>query len=453
MDTPDHSRGFEARPAKVLKSHSATVKIIAIAVLVLLLLIPSSMISSLISEREYRKESVVQEISAKWGGDQSLIAPYITVPYTITSVTSEGKEVRSTALLYWLPEALDIQATLTPEIRYRSIFEAVLYQATLDVSGHFVLPALKALEINAEQVAWDKAELVIGVSDLTGIRSAVELEFTEQTYEVSPGMRSNNITDTGMHARVAVSMEQLTMPFRFRVDLNGSRNLQVVPLGKTTTLDMQANWPTPSFDGAFLPVSHNIDKDAFSAQWSMLHYTRNYPQVWSQKSYQVHDSASGVSLIIPADPYQKATRLSKYALMLIVFTFAAFFFSEILNRKRVHPIQYLLVGLAVVLFYALLIALSEHIDFDLAYGIAAVCVTAMISLYARYSIGSRTFALTLGGILTSLYLYMYIVLQLQDYALLMGSIGLFLILALTMYITRHVDWYNLKVDADTQTEA
>ena len=441
MNAPKDAKG------SALKRHSATVKILTIAVMVMVLLIPSSMISSLIHERENRKDSVVAEISDKWGASQTLIAPYITLPYSTTSVNQKGEEITSSHLLYWLPQELDIRSQLTPEVRYRGIFEAILYQSTSQISGHFTLSTLNALEINTDQIDWDKAELTIGVSDLTGIRNAVKVEFDARNYEVSPGMRDNNITDTGMHTRLLLNPHVEVLPFRFSLDLNGSHGLNVVPLGKTTTLDIQADWATPSFDGAFLPVSHQIEQQKFSAQWSMLHYTRNYPQAWTDKSYKVRNSASGVSLIIPTDPYLKATRLSKYALMLIVFTFAAFFFSEILNRKRIHPIQYLLVGLAVVLFYALLIALSEHINFDLAYGAAAVSVTTLICLYARYSLKSLPFALTLMGILTSLYLYMYIVLQLQDYALLMGSIGLFLILALTMFITRNVDWYNLKVDA------
>ena len=236
------------------------------------------------------------------------------------------------------------------------------------------------------------------------------------------------------------------MTFSTQLNLKGSEQLQFIPVGETTSVHLKSKWPSPSFNGAFLPATREITENGFTAAWSILHLNRNYPQFWVGKQYKVSDSSFGLKLVITADKYQKSIRISKYALVFIIFTFAAFFVSEIISKRRIHPIQYILVGLAVILFYVLLLAISEHLNFDVAYILSAVAITTIITGYSRGISKNNLFAVTVCGLLVFLYAYLYIVLQLEDYALIMGSIGLFVVLTTVMYITRKIDWYSLDKD-------
>lgn len=234
------------------------------------------------------------------------------------------------------------------------------------------------------------------------------------------------------------------MPFEVRLNLKGSQQLNYIPLGETTNVKAASKWKSPSFSGSVLPAKREVNKKGFTAEWKVLHLNRNFPQFWTNKAWAVQDSFFAVHLLITADIYQKTTRVAKYAFMFIIFTFAAFFFAEIINKRRVHPIQYMLTGLGVILFYVLLLSLAEHIGFDLAYMISAAAITLLITLYANCVISNRSFTFTIFGILVIVYSYLYMVLQLEDYALLAGSIGLFGILSAVMYITRNIDWYSLN---------
>jgi inner membrane protein len=426
--------------------NSATIKILGIGIIVLILLIPTSMISSVMREREYRKDSVVQEISQKWGGSQVVTGPFITVPYKVFYKDEKDRVKYNIHHLNILPEGLSINGELDPQIRYRSIYEAVLYNARLKASGTFTLPLLEHSDINSEDIMWDKAVFSIGISDMRGIKNNIEIEFQGKRYKVNSGLRTTHIAASGVHCYIPLSPGMGPSAFSFELDLNGSDGIYVVPLGETTTLGLKSTWSSPSFGGAYLPVKRAVSQEGFSAEWKVLHLNRNYPQFWADEQYGVGDSSFGVRLLITADVYQKSIRISKYAIMFIVFTFAAFFFAEIINKNRVHPIQYILIGLAVILFYVLLLSLSEHIAFDIAYLVSALAITLIITGYSRGIIKNTHFTMTVGGILVILYAYLYIVLQLEDYALLMGSIGLFLVLSTIMYITRKIDWYELGKD-------
>jgi inner membrane protein len=423
--------------------NSATIKILSIGIIVLILLIPSSMILSLMREREYRKDAVVQEISQKWGNSQVITGPFITIPYKVYYKDEKDRVKYNLHNLNILPETLSVTGELDPQIRYRSLYEAVLYNAKLKAEGSFRLPPLEHADIGSEDIVWDKAVFSIGISDMRGIKNNISLRFRGEEYGVKSGLRTTDITASGVHCHIPLSADMGASDFSFELILNGSDGIHLVPLGETTTLNLKSTWASPSFGGAYLPVTRAVSQEGFSAEWKVLHLNRNYPQFWTDEQYTVADSTFGVRLLITADIYQKSIRIAKYAIMFIGFTFAAFFFAEIINRNRVHPIQYILIGLAVILFYVLLLSISEHIDFDLAYLLSALAISAIITLYARGIIKNTYFTVTVGGILVLLYTYLYIVLQLEDYALLMGSIGLFLVLATIMYITRKIDWYAL----------
>lgn len=388
----------------------------------------------------------MREISQKWGNSQTITGPFITVPYKTFFKDNEGKIQFNLNYFNILPEVLNISGDIKPEVRYRSLFEAVLYHTKLTFDGNFKLPLASQLNIEQNNILWDMAYLSIGITDMRGIQNKIEIQFNNTTYPAGPGLKTTDIAESGVGSLIKPLSQGGANKFSFELNLNGSETIYFIPLGESNIVKLRSSWPAPSFNGAFLPTTREINKDGFSALWKILHLNRNYPQFWQGNQYKVEPSAFGVQLILTANVYQKSTRLAKYAIMFIIFTFAAFFFSEIINKRRVHPIQYILIGLAILLFYTLLLSLSEYIHFNFAYIIAASVVTLMISGYSKAIISHPKFALTIFGILTILYTYLYIVLQLEDYALIMGSIGLLSILAIVMYITRKIDWYAVDTE-------
>jgi inner membrane protein len=216
-------------------------------------------------------------------------------------------------------------------------------------------------------------------------------------------------------------------------------------MGKVTDINMNSNWSNPSFNGAFLPDTHKVDHNGFVANWNVLHLNRNFPQIWTSSHQTIEGSAFGVDLLLPVDNYQKSYRAIRYAILFIGFTFLVFFFIEVLNKIFIHPVQYILVGIALIVFYTLLLAISEHIRFNYAFVLSAVATLLLIGGYIRAILKSWKLTGLITGILSVLYSFIFVIIQLQDYALLIGSIGVFIILALTMYFSRKIDWYNLSL--------
>jgi len=425
---------------------SVTVKVITIGFLIMILMIPAVMIHGLIFERQHRRDSVLREISQKWGNDQTITGPFITVPFKVFFKDAKGKSQYNINYLNILPETLEIDGEIKPEIRYRSLFEAVLYNANLNLKGNFKLPSVDELNIEKKNILWDKAMLSIGITDMRGIQDNITVDFNGSSYNAKPGLQTTDLADSGVCATLGHLDHDDPNTFSINLNLNGSEQINMMPVGETTTVHIQSSWPSPSFNGAFLPATREISKKGFSADWKILHLNRNYPQFWQAGKHSVKQSAFGLQLIMTADLYQKVTRLAKYAIMFIVLTFVAFFMSEIINKRRVHPIQYLLIGAAVLLFYTLVLSLSEHIHFNLAYALSASAVTLIVSSYARAILRSGKFAATIFVLLGILYTYLFIVLQLEDYALVMGNVGLLVILAVIMYVTRNINWYRTEAE-------
>ena len=426
--------------------NSATIKVASIGFLVALLLIPTSMISGLVRERSSTRDEVIQEISQKWGDRQVITGPFLCVPFESTEMEKNGKSKSRILHVNILPESLQISGQIVPHIRYRSIYEAVLYQTQIDISCRFSLPKPDQLSVSVEKIFFDKATFSIGITDMRGIKENITIQFNDQIFKGGPGLKTTDIAASGVSCVVPLLSSSRKLDFNTKLSLNGSQELQFIPVGEITSVQLTSEWTSPSFKGAFLPENPTLTDKGFSANWHILHLNRNFPQFWVGNQYQVHGSAFGLKLLVTADVYQKLTRIVKYALMFIIFTFSAFFLSEIIHQKRVHPIQYMLIGFAIVLFYALLLSISEHLNFNLSYALSALAITTIITGYSKAILRSYYFALTVFGIMVTLYAYLYIVLQLADYALVMGCIGLFLILATIMYITRKIDWYSLNED-------
>ena len=230
------------------------------------------------------------------------------------------------------------------------------------------------------------------------------------------------------------------------LDLKGSQLLYFTPVGKVTDINLHSKWNNPSFNGAFLPDSRDISGKGFTANWNVLQLNRNYPQVWSNNRHKINNSSFGLNLLLPVDNYQKSYRSIKYAVLFIGFTFLVFFFIEVLNKVFIHPIQYILVGISLVVFYTLLLSISEHLKYNIAFIISAISTLILISGYVKAILKSNKLSFLITGILTILYTFIFVIIQLQDYALLIGSIGIFLILGLVMYFSRKIDWYDLNLD-------
>jgi inner membrane protein len=418
-----------------------------ILLLVLLMQIPTGMISGLISEREHRQRQAAVDVSAKWGLEQVVSGPILTVPYYQIE-TIEGKSVKKVAYAHVLPTDLNISGELAPEKRYRTFYEIVVYNSQIKFAGQFDLADFNNLNIPAADILWKNAFLNVGISDLRGIEEQIKVKWDKGEYMFNAGIETNDVLQTGVHTIVPIHPigTQNSYTFEFNLELKGSSLLHFTPVGRETQVKIHSIWTNPSFRGAFLPDKRKITEKDFNAEWKVLHLNRAYPQMWkgNQFSQMVAQSAFGVNLLLPGDHYAKSERTVKYSFILIALTFMVFFFMEVLNRKKVHPFQYILIGLALCIFYSLMLSFAEHFNFDIAYLVAAAMTIGLIGLYTVAIFKDRKYAFLVGGILSILYLFVFVVVRLQDYSLLIGSLGLFVALATVMYLSRQIDWYNLK---------
>lgn len=427
-------------------------KVGTIVIITLLLLIPTSMIRSLISERESYQNDAIQEVSSKWAEEQTISGPFITIPYhryvkEFSKKDSTEKIIQLKEYFHILPSQLNISGNINPEKRYRGIYEIVVYNSKLEISGTFNKFDFATLDIQPNNILFDKAEFVVGINDLRGIEKQVSLSWNNQKIPFNPGVNSNDVVNSGINALLNISQNENTIyNFSLSLDLKGSQLLYFTPVGKVTDINLVSEWPNPSFNGAFLPDNRYVTENGFKANWNVLHLNRNFPQIWTGNQHSLSNSSFGIDLLLPVDNYQKSYRSIRYAILFIGFTFLVFFFIEVLNKIYIHPIQYILVGVALIVFYTLLLSISEHLKYNLAFIISALSTLLLIAGYIRAILKSGKLTLLISGILTVLYTFIFVIIQLQDYALLIGSIGIFIILGLVMYFSRKIDWYNLNLN-------
>lgn len=440
---------------------SAVARLVIMGLLLLGLLLPLNMVGSVVSERASRRNSVVQEVGSTWGGFQTIGGPVLVVPYRYTALDREGKRLLCTARAFFLPDVLDVKAVMDPQLLRRGLFEVVVYHAHVSITGRFARPDLSAIRPAPAQPLWEEATLSIGVADPRGIAKRVALKWNAADVALVPGVAGiAGIEDAGLFtAGLHAAVGGLPLPpagdaigFGVDLDVNGSRDLRFLPLGSDTSLQMTSTWPHPSFTGAPSPAFRETAATGFTGRWNVPYFGRSYPSQWTSVSMdraqvksQADASAIGVSLIQPVDIYQQGERAVKYAALFIVMTFVVFFLWEIVRSRLLHPIQYAFVGFAMCVFYLLLLSLSEHLRFDVAYASAAGATTLLIAVYSIYVLGGIREGTLMGLLLVVLYGFLYLLLQLEDYALLAGSIGLFAMLALLMYSTRRINWYELRL--------
>ncbi len=427
------------------------IKLLIIISIVLLLLIPTTMIKGLIHERENVQNDAISEVSAKWGENQTISGPYISIPYykyvkEYSKKDSVEKLVLIKENIHILPSELSIDGIINPESRYRGIYEIVVYNSILHIKGKFNLSEMNELDIAKENIQFDKAYLSLGISDLRGIEKQITLSWNDKTYSFNPGVVSDDIIVSGINANVDLdSKDSMLYEFSLSIDLKGSQLLYFTPVGKVTDIRMASSWSNPSFNGSFLPDTREVSDTGFVAGWNVLHLNRNYPQMWTGSNYSVESSAFGIDLLLPVDSYQKSYRSIRYAILFIAFTFITFFFIEVLQKIFIHPVQYILVGIALVVFYTLLLSISEYLNYNVAFIISAVATILLIAGYLKAILKSNKLTLLISGILFILYAFIFVIIQLQDFSLLIGSVGLFVILGLIMFYSRKIDWYNLNL--------
>ena len=429
--------------------NSVTLKVVTIAIMVLLLLIPTEMVKSIIGERETLNYAATNEVGSKWAGPQQLNGPILTIPVVYEVVTADQK---SEVVKYWhiLPEELKIDGTIQPEKLRRGIYEVVVYKSKCSFTGKFDLD--KTIDRNGlKEIRYDQAFLTLGITDLRGIKDEIILNWNDEKLRVKPGSTLSDLIYSGVTIDLPNLSDHLQnkVDFDFTLNLQGSQSMSFIPLGNTTEVNLTSNWLSPSFDGNFLPDSREVSATGFTANWKILQLNRNIPQSWvyGDQRENLNNAAFGVDLILPLDDYQKSMRSAKYSVLTIALTFLIFFLVEILNRRKIHPFQYTLVGLALILFYVLLISISEHTNFNVAYFISTVAIVSMISLYSMSIFKLRKFTMILTTTLAAIYGFLFVILQLEDYALLMGSIGLTIILGATMFFTRKINWYQLNFES------
>jgi len=433
--------------------NSVITRLLVIAGLVMTLLVPVEMIKGVIHEREQRRVGVITEVSSKWGGEQTITGPILSVPYTEYLTDEKGHKKTSISHAHLLPDQLNITGTVKPETRRRGIYQVVLYNAELQVNADFQKKGLTELGINEKDIHWEGATISMGVPDLRGVKENNLVTWNNEKIPINSGISAAPVMESGVSARVPISARQDKYSFQMRLNLNGSGQISFVPLGKVTTVQLTSPWKDPSFTGMFLPDGRVVNNQGFSASWKVLNLNRNYPQQWTGKNDKVLESAFGAQFFCPVDEYQKSMRTVKYAALFIVLTLVAFFLTEVTNKTRVHPIQYLLIGFAICLFYLLLLSISEHTSFALAYPVSAIASTLLVATYSREILKSTRIAITIGSLMTFLYGFLYVTLQLEDYALLIGSLGLFALLGVVMYLTRKINWYAIAPDEGTDPEA
>jgi len=417
-----------------------------IFLIVLILQIPAFYVRELVEERQNRQKEAIAEVSGKWAGRQTITGPAVVIPYLEMLSNTNLKPEKHYAT--FLPNNLKTEAVVEPQEKYRGIYKVMLYTATVKMSGSFNDVIVSKLNIPKENILWNEAFVKIHLSDVKGLNDEIVLNWNNQKlilapYESGEGLAAPLLlkSDSDLHE----------IQFSSVINLNGSDQLLFTPVGKSTTVTLNSKWPHPSFTGEVLPQETDINENGFSATWKSLSHKRNFPQQWNDNDFKIETNSSGsamnisstafgANLFVPINTYQKTMRSVKYAGLCIILTFASFFLIETNNKKSIHPFQYGLIGLALIIFYSLLLSLSEYIGFNTAYLISTICTIALITWFVRGLLQSTKFSALLSAILILMYTYIFTILQLQDYSLLLGSIGLFITLAIIMHFSKKFQW-------------
>ena len=428
-----------------------TAKMMMVGILTLVLLIPLTLVQDLIKERSERKNEATIKVTNSWGDNINLMGPILKVPYKIYSQTEEIdektkektiKKYSYTQNAYFFPFELNHATKVDKVDKLKlGLYKPIVFKANVGVNGNFKELNFEKLGIKPENVLWDKATIQIRTSNLKSIKSDlfIKLNGDKYTLETNGESKGNfDVLETKNFNLDSIS----NLDFNFDIQYNGSNSIEFIPIGKTTKTSIDANWNSPSFIGNYAPLdtTKNITNKSFHADWKLIHVNRPFAQQYSEKIPNLNEYSYGAKLIETVDQYQQNERASKYGFLVIGLTFLIFFLIQTISKINIHIFQYTMIGLALIMFYTLLISITEHSSFMIAYSIAASSVIVMLLLYSISVLKNKKFPLFITAALTLLYSFIYVIIQLEDYALLVGSIGLFLILGAVMYFSRKIDW-------------
>lgn len=413
------------------------IKAVIIFVMAFFLWIPTNLIREVINEREDRQKEAIEEVSSKWAGRQTVTGPILMIPYNSTSngVTSQKKHA------WFMADQLDINSSVSPQKRHRGIYDVVVYQGDISITAKFNEIKFKELNVPAVNLLWPEAKLLLQISDLSrGINEEIYIKWKDSSFICQPWAETSENVGDALYASIPLKEEDADTlnVFTVQFSLHGSQQLMFSPAARETKIQLTGNWPDPSFTGIKIPEAPNDSDSGINVKWKYLN--RNNPMVWNDQFINLQPSAMGANLIIPVDGYDKTERSVKYALLCIILTFAAFFLIETIYKRNLHLIQYGLAGLALVLFYTLLLSISEYTGFNLAYLIAGIATIGLVTWFVGSIMKSTKLAVFISFVLTVVYGYIFTIIQLQDYSLLMGSVGLFIALGIIMYFSRKLQW-------------
>ena len=433
---------------------STTAKMIMVGFLTLVLLIPLFFVQDLITERSQRKNEVTREVSNLWGSDIQFYGPILKIPYTSydnynvtdtkTGATTIQKKATTNYAYFFPNELTNSSKVMKNESLKRGIFNPIVFTANMNFKGNFTSPDFAKLNIAPENILWDKASIIVKTTNLKSIKSELKVELNSQKLSFEP--QNNDKTDYSLLSTSVFDYKSLAtndkINFNFNIVYNGSNSLKFVPIGKVTNVSIDSDWQSPSFEGTFASndTTKSISTKGFHADWKVLDINRTFSQQYSNVLPDLDDYLFGVKLIETVDEYQQNERVPKYGFLVIGLTFLIFFLIQSISKINIHIFQYSMIGIALIMFYTLLISITEHSSFSLAYAISGIAVVVLITLYSVSILKNKKFPMFIAVSLSVLYAFIFVIIQMEDYALLAGSIGLFFILAAVMYFSRKIDW-------------
>ncbi len=432
--------------------NSNTFRVLFIGFLILLLLIPMQMVESVIHERSFLHDNASNEIRHSWGPDQKLVGPVLTLPYVRTFTAGSGWSYDA-RYKHLRPQLLDIDSHIETEIRYRSIYKVPVYTADIFIKGKFDLSETDIDEDNSNGFQLEKGVIQIPFSNSRSIKEPLQFTWNGEAVILKPEWNSKDANAVVFRAKLPENLinKKGINTFEYKMKLAGTNSFSIVSSANSTDLKMHSNWQSPGFFGIYLPDDRTISEAGFTSEWHTNDFLSDIGHEESEliEMHWFHDQVFGVNLVQTVNTYQVVTRAAKYAVLFIALTFMVYFFTELFGKTMLHPVQYLLVGFANCVFYLLLLSLAEHVHFNLAYLFSAFASTSLISLYSVSILKSRFKAGIVFVVLVGLYTYLFIALRSEGFALLIGSLGLFIILSTAMYLTRNIDWHKMRPQIQT----
>lgn len=436
---------MQEKQEKKERMNKIILKLVYIGILSIVLLIPATLINQLVIERKNLQQNVTSEIFSKWAGKQKITGPLLIIPYTESYQNQKGEIYQSKKHIYYLPNNLEINGNIIPEIRYRSIYKVPVYSSNLRISGDFDGLPFEKLGIVNSQIDYNQIQLVLGISDYKGLKDAVILKWDETEQEMSTDFINNQEITTGLGGVIKSDSISILKNHAFSIslNLNGSESFSFIAAGRNSIMNLNSPWKSPEFNGDFLPETRTINENGFSAQWKVASINRKIPPFWNtgdyidsyEKKLENTEAEMGFSLLQSINTYSLTLRIVKYAFLVIVLTFSVSFFIELFQKKNIHFLQYTLIGFALCIFYLLLLSLGEYVNFLTAYTISSLSIILLISSYMGAILKSLKTAFSFAFFMTILYGFVYLLIQMKEFALLAGSISLFIIIALAMYLS------------------